>query len=193
MVEKTSDGTVTERLANANIFQEDPTNNNGIAIAIAVEGASKYIVIWDPMEGAYVISDFETAITTEMALIVGSGDFDDFDGDMGAGDMGYDDGMDHGMSMGGGNTGDIVEYQGEFDRYVVTTVSGDDLATSGLVSAEFLARIQALDSAASSAQYLIADTKITVVQDTVTGKNSTGTDVLINIEKLRFVDLLCPQ
>ena len=38
----------------------------------------------------------------------------------------------------GGNTGDVVEYQGEFDRYVVTTVSGDDLAASSLVSADFL-------------------------------------------------------
>ena len=45
-----------------------------------------------------------------------------------------------------------------------------------------------MDAATSTAQYLIADTKITVVQDTVTGKNSTGTDVLINVEKLRFSD-----
>ena len=198
VVEKASDGSIVERLGNADVYKEDPTGNNGIAVAIAVEGSSKYIVVWDPMENSYVISDLSTAIATETTLIMSSGDFDNFDGDMGAGDMGagdmgagdmgYDDGMDHGMSMGGGNTGDIVEYQGEFDRYVVTTVSGDDLATSGLVSAEFLARIQALDSAASSAQYLIADTKITVVQDTVIGKNSTGTDVLINVEKLRFSD-----
>ena len=143
VIEKASDGSIVEKLGNASVYKEDPTGQNGIAVAIAVEGSTKYIVVWDPKEDSYVVSDLATAIATEMALIIGSGDFDDFDDgmsfdDMGSGGMGHDDGMGHGMSMGGGNTGDVVEYQGEFDRYVVTTVSGDDLAASSLVSADFL-------------------------------------------------------
>ncbi|MDA9009972.1 hypothetical protein N9J35_01670, partial [bacterium] len=126
------------------------------------------------------------SVTSDTVILGAGDDFADGGsqeaGDTGAGDMG------HGMSMGGGNTGDVVEYQGEFDRYVVTTVNGDDLEASSLVSADFLARIEALDAAAEAPQYLIPGTKITVVQDTVTGKNSTGTDVLINLEKLRFSD-----
>ena len=72
----------------------------------------------------------------------------------------------------GGPTGDTVEYQGEFDRYIVTTVSGDELASSGLVSDDFISRIDALDPSGST--YLVAETKITVVQDTVTGKIARG-------------------
>ena len=188
-------GTLSEKGEFA-IYRDDPTNQNQVAvlIAVAATGSDRHIVVWDPMVDGYVISDLQTAITTETNNFIQSGQFDDFDDDFGAGDFNGDPNMGGPAAHmpGSGMSGDVVEYQGEFDRYVVTTVSGDKLeglvTTEGLISQELLGRIKALDDAQDNDIYLVADTKITVVKDTVTGKNSTGTDVLVNVEKLRFSD-----
>lgn len=190
-------GTLSDK-GDFDIYRDDPdsTDQNQVAvlIAVAATGSDRHIVVWDPMVDGYVISDLQTAITTETNNFIQSGQFDDFDDDFGAGDFNGDPNMGGPAAHmpGSGMSGDVVEYQGEFDRYVVTTVSGDKLAglvtTEGLISQELLGRIKALDDAQDNDIYLVADTKITVVKDTVTGKNSTGTDVLVNVEKLRFSD-----
>ena len=57
-------------------------------MAVAASGSDKFIVVWDPMEEAYIVSDLQTAIMTETENLYQSGGFDDFD-----------DGFDGGVPM----------------------------------------------------------------------------------------------
>jgi fibronectin type 3 domain-containing protein len=99
------------------------------------------------VQSIYIVSDLETAMQTETQLIIENELFDglyydDYDGNNF--DQGY---IDVGPGMTDGSAGDTVEYQGEFERYIVTTVDGDELSTD-LVSEAFMQKITELDAAA---------------------------------------------
>ena len=92
---------------------------------------------------------------------------------------------DHVMgSMIGQARGDTVMYDGDFDRYTVTSYKGDDSAdTSSALYTILTDSFSDVDISAWT-----EDDTVVVVQDTNAGAKSFGTDVLINAERIQFDD-----
>ncbi|MGY8984805.1 MAG: hypothetical protein ACKVHG_09495, partial [Sphingomonadales bacterium] len=93
--------------------------------------------------------------------------------------------MDMAIEVGAAQVrGDTVFYDGDFDRYTVTSYKGDDSAdTSSALYTILTDSFFDVDISAWT-----NDDTVVVVQDTNSGSKSFGTDVLINAERIQFDD-----